>query len=91
MLTQLFTKGRRHRYTVKHRINRNAGELLLFFQRNPEFLIGFKQLRIDFIEAVVFGGVFGGDFLVVFFAFGFFAAFLVAIVGSLNSEVPSNC
>src|SRR5512139_931871 len=56
---QLFLEGRRDRDRIEHRIDRDAplalgahdaGEDLLFAQRNAELLICLENFRIDFIE-----------------------------------------
>ena len=48
---QFVLEGGRHRHTVEYRIDRDAGERLLLFQRNPQLVVGFQQLWIHFVQA----------------------------------------
>ena len=51
-LRQLRAERRRDRDAVEHGVDRDAGEQLLFLERNPELLEGGADFRIDLVEAV---------------------------------------
>ena len=51
-LRQLRPERRRDRDAVEHGVDRDAGEQLLFLERNPELLEGGADFRIDLVEAV---------------------------------------
>ena len=51
-LRQLRPERRRDRNAVEHGVDRNAGEQLLFLERNPELLERGADFRIDLVEAV---------------------------------------
>ena len=50
-LRQLLAERRRHRHRVEHRVDGDAGEQLLFDQRNPELVERRANLGIDFVHA----------------------------------------
>ena len=51
-LGQLAAERRRDRDRVEHRVHGDAGEQLLFLERNSELGEGAAQLRIDLVQAV---------------------------------------
>ncbi len=63
LIGQGILEGGLYRYTVHHRIHRYAGQLLLFFQRNPQFVKGVNQFRIHLIHVLVFGLLPGGGII----------------------------
>ena len=59
MLGQFFLECRCHGNTVEHGVDRDARETLLFFQRNPKFVEGLQDFRVDLVEAVQLLFLFG--------------------------------
>ena len=55
-LRELFLEGRGDRDAVENGVNGHAGQPGALVQRDTELVIGFQQLRIDFVEAL--GAVF---------------------------------
>src|SRR6185437_5444300 len=51
LFRQLLLKCSGDGNAVEHGIHSNTGEPLLFVQRNPQLAVGFKNLRINFIQA----------------------------------------
>ena len=58
-ISQLLLERGRHGDAVEHRIDRHTRQLLLLLERNAQLLVGAQDLRIEFLQALEAGLLFG--------------------------------